>query len=236
MSIFFLALKDFFSYEFLKYTLIPFIISLLVFSILAFFAFDSLQAFIASVFKSNSLLAWFYSFSIFEIFLDILTFLGALMSVLFLSVFVSIFVSSFFTAKLIKLVFKKHYDLEIPSEASMLSVSKIGLKICLKSLVLFIICLVLLFIPMLNILGFYLFFYYLYSSFLLLDVSASCLDEKVFKAFWQKPSRLSLRVILASFYVLSSVPLLGLFIQGFFIIYLGHYFAISLKEKKLLVA
>lgn len=232
MSTIYLAIKDFFSKDFLKFTLFPFIASLLLLGLLSYFSFDYIQSFVANIFNTNSILAWFYSFWIFELFLDIIVFLASVLIVLYTSVFVSLFISSFLSSAMVKLIYKKHYDLSIESEASLITVIKRSLKILVKALALLILCIILLFIPMLNLFSFYIFFYYLFSNFLLLDVSSAACSEGEFKEFWGANSSLKLKIILLTFFILSSVPVLGLFLQGFFIIYLSHYFA--LKKKQLL--
>lgn len=225
MSIFYMSLKDFFSKDSLKYLFIPFIASLVLFFALSYFAFDAIEAWVQNIFQANSILAWFYSFSIFQVFLSIITFLLAVLLVLYTSVLSSVLISSFLTPSLIKTLYAKHYNFELKEDVSLIASLKIALKLLAKTLVLFIICSLLLFVPMLNVFSFYIFFYYIFSSFLLLDISSTVLNKAQFSDFWDEKSSLWLKVVLAIFYILSSIPILGLFLQGFFSIYLAHYFA-----------
>lgn len=226
MSIFFLSLRDFFSKSFLKFTLIPFGVSVVLFSLLCYFGFSYLQDLVQGIFAKNAVLAWFYSFGVFSFFLSMISFLASLMLVLYLSVFVSLIISTFFNENMIHLVFAKHYpDLVKPKSTGFMTIIYQSIKVLIKSLGLLIICIILLFIPMLNLLGFYLLFYYLYSSFLLIDTTSCIYSNEEFKGFWKKGSSLYLKGILALFYLLSSLPFLGLILQGFFTIYLAHYFA-----------
>lgn len=79
-----------------------------------------------------------------------------------------------------------------------------------------------LFLPFINIFVYYLAFYYLFHKLLMIDVTSTILDKESFKNFHSDFSPLEFKFSTLCFYLLSSVPLLGLFLQVFFVIFLTH--------------
>ncbi|EAL6559009.1 hypothetical protein DYU72_08320, partial [Campylobacter jejuni] len=76
--------------------------------------------------------------------------------------------------------------------------------------------------PFINIFVYYLAFYYLFHKLLMIDVTSTILDKESFKNFYSDFSPLEFKFSTLCFYLLSSVPFLGLFLQVFFMIFLTH--------------
>ncbi|OIU08216.1 hypothetical protein AW224_04680, partial [Campylobacter jejuni] len=85
-----------------------------------------------------------------------------------------------------------------------------------------LLCTLALFLPFINIFVYYLAFYYLFHKLLMIDVTSTILDKESFKNFHSDFSPLEFKFSTLCFYLLSSVPLLGLFLQVFFVIFLTH--------------
>ncbi len=232
-----LSLKDFLTLKFLKYSLVPFFVSFVLFGIFAFFGFSFLLEYFNSLFgEGNGLLAWLYSFAFMQILIGILSFL--LTSFIFVlgSVFFAMFITSFLTPFIAKELNKKHYQHEQKCGISSFKLIFIMLFILLKFLTFFVCASLLLFVPFVNLFIYYAVFYYLFHKLLILDVSSSVLNKNEFESFHSKLSPLEFKFSTLCFYIISSVPFLGIFLQVFFVIFLIHLFyqkALNLSPKAL---
>ncbi|EAC1917758.1 hypothetical protein FV904_07030, partial [Campylobacter coli] len=95
-------------------------------------------------------------------------------------------------------------------------------KIFLKFIGIFLLCTLALFLPFINLFVYYLAFYYLFHKLLMLDITSSVLDKENFKIFNAQASTFEFKFSTLCFYLLSSIPLLGIFLQVFFVIFLTH--------------
>ncbi|ECZ1569472.1 hypothetical protein F7V09_09995, partial [Campylobacter coli] len=86
----------------------------------------------------------------------------------------------------------------------------------------FLLCTLALFLPFINLFVYYLAFYYLFHKLLMLDITSSVLDKENFKIFNTQASTFEFKFSTLCFYLLSSIPLLGIFLQVFFVIFLTH--------------
>ncbi|NDJ26773.1 hypothetical protein DMB95_01955 [Campylobacter sp. MIT 12-8780] len=226
-EVFSLALKDFFTKKFLKFSLVPLILSFFLFVILAYFAFNFLFEYFDALFanaEEGSFLAWLYSFAIFQFILALLGIMSASFLVVFASVFFAILVVSFLTPFICKEINAKYYQHELKDEVSFFKALFKMLIIFVKFLLLFGCACLLYLVPFVNLFVFYLVFYYLFHKLLILDVASSMLNDNEFKAFYAKSSALEFKLSTLMFYLISSVPLAGLFLQVFFVIFLTHLF------------
>ncbi|MFK0456220.1 hypothetical protein ACISNZ_07985, partial [Campylobacter jejuni] len=95
-------------------------------------------------------------------------------------------------------------------------------RVCSEMCIRVMLCTLALFLPFINIFVYYLAFYYLFHKLLMIDVTSTILDKESFKNFHSDFSPLEFKFSTLCFYLLSSVPLLGLFLQVFFVIFLTH--------------
>ncbi|MBZ7953129.1 EI24 domain-containing protein [Campylobacter sp. RM9939] len=224
MQILKLSLQDFFSLKFLKFSLIPFACSLLFMSILGIFGFSFLTNYFHTLFSVNedSFWAWFYAFHIVQILVTMISFLFSGFIVVFTSVFLALFIISFLTPFIVKEINKKYYHYSPKEEVGSLRVFFEIFKIFIKFILFLILCTLALFLPFVNLFIYYFIFYYLFHKLLILDVTSSVLDQQNFKSFNSKFSPFEFKFSTLCFYILSSVPFLGLFFQVFFVIFLTH--------------
>ncbi|EDO6578415.1 EI24 domain-containing protein [Campylobacter coli] len=224
MRILRLAIKDFFTLQFLKFALIPLVFSFILMVFLAVFGFSALLNYFNSLFSvgEDSFWAWFYTLHFVQILITIISFLFSGFIVVFASVFLALFITSFLTPFIAKEINQKYYHYDNINEVSTLKTIFEIFKIFIKFIGIFLLCTLALFLPFINIFVYYLAFYYLFHKLLMIDVTSTILDKESFKNFHSDFSPLEFKFSTLCFYLLSSVPFLGLFLQVFFMIFLTH--------------
>ncbi|HEF9824602.1 TPA: EI24 domain-containing protein [Campylobacter coli] len=224
MRILRLAIKDFFTLQFLKFALIPLVFSFILMVFLAVFGFSALLNYFNSLFSvgEDSFWAWFYTLHFVQILITIISFLFSGFIVVFASVFLALFITSFLTPFIAKEINQKYYHYNNTNEVSTLKTIFEIFKIFLKFIGIFLLCTLALFLPFINLFVYYLAFYYLFHKLLMLDITSSVLDKENFKIFNTQASTFEFKFSTLCFYLLSSIPLLGIFLQVFFVIFLTH--------------
>ncbi|EMB5522990.1 EI24 domain-containing protein [Campylobacter coli] len=223
MRILRLAIKDFFTLQFLKFALIPLTFSFILMVFLAVFGFSFLLDYFNSLFSvgEDSFWAWFYALHFVQILVTLISVLFSGFVIIFASVFLALFITSFLTPLIVKQINNKYYHHEAQSISNAYIFFEI-FKIFLKFIGIFLLCTLALFLPFINIFVYYLAFYYLFHKLLMIDITSTILDKESFKNFHSDFSPLEFKFSTLCFYLLSSVPLLGLFLQVFFVIFLTH--------------
>ena len=224
MKILRLAIKDFFTLQFLKFALIPLTFSFILMIFLAIFGFSFLLDYFNSLFSvgEDSFWAWFYALHFVQILITLISVLFSGFVIIFASVFLALFITSFLTPFIAKEINQKYYYYNNTNEVSTLKTIFEIFKIFIKFIGILLLCTLALFLPFINIFVYYLAFYYLFHKLLMIDVTSTILDKESFKNFHSDFSPLEFKFSTLCFYLLSSVPLLGLFLQVFFVIFLTH--------------
>ncbi|EAO7294044.1 hypothetical protein FEU36_02020 [Campylobacter coli] len=224
MRILRLAIKDFFTLQFLKFALIPLTFSFILMVFLAVFGFSALLNYFNSLFSvgEDSFWAWFYALHFVQILVTLISVLFSGFVIIFASVFLALFITSFLTPFIAKEINQKYYHYNNTNEVSTLKTIFEIFKIFIKFIGILLLCTLALFLPFINIFVYYLAFYYLFHKLLMIDVTSTILDKESFKNFHSDFSPLEFKFSTLCFYLLSSVPLLGLFLQVFFVIFLTH--------------
>lgn len=223
MSIFYLSLRDFFSKAFLKFSFLPLLVSILTLSFCVFYVYDFFLSYINDL-DHDAAMAWFFGLSIVHFSLTLLSAVGGFFIVVFASVFMAVFIISFLTPYIVKKINKKYYNYHIQKEVSFFEILIKFFKILFITCILFVIATFSLIIPFISIAIYYVIFYYLFHKFLILDVSSCVLDEEKFQNFHKKSSPLYYKISTFVFFLFSSIPLIGLFTQVFYVIFLSHMF------------
>ena len=164
----------------------------------------------------------------------LMSFLTASFVVVFASVFLAIFVVSFLTPFICKAIDEKYYHHAPKDSVSTLVILGKTLWILCKFALFFALATLLLLVPFVNFFVYYAVVYYLFHKLLLLDVASSVLSKDEFTNFYAKSSPLEFKFATLCFYLLAFVPLAGLFLQVFFVIFLTHLFyqnALNLRPK-----
>ena len=222
-----LSLNDFFTKKFLNFALLPLFFSLLLFGLLAYFGFSALLGFFDELFGADpeaSMFAFIYSLAFVQIVIAILSFLSASFVVVFASVFLAIFIVSFLTPFICKALNDKYYRHARTDSVSTTAVLLKTLWILCKFALFALIATLALLLPFINLFVYYVVVYYLFHKLLLLDVASNMLSKAEFNAFYARTSPLEFKFTTLCFYLLASVPFVGLFLQVFFVIFLTHLF------------
>ncbi len=229
MNLFQRSLKDYLSPKFLGLSFAVLFIPLILLGILLIFGGGELLSLLAEGVESGN----FEQIGIDEhpILFKILQFgvvqwliatffyaLGGLFAVL-LSLIIAMVVLGFLTPFVVKNLHEKYYQDSLREECSTGSIMKMMFVVILKFIVLFILCLPFIFVPFaINVP-----FAYLFYKFLVIDVGSNILNQNDLKIF-EKRYFLPLAITSIGFFALSMIPIIGIFLQLFFVIYFTHFF------------
>ncbi|ELZ6330476.1 EI24 domain-containing protein, partial [Campylobacter coli] len=152
MKILRLAIKDFFTLQFLKFALIPLTFSFILMIFLAIFGFSFLLDYFNSLFSvgEDSFWAWFYALHFVQILITLISVLFSGFVIIFASVFLALFITSFLTPLIAKQINNKYYHHEVQNISNMYIIFEI-FKIFLKFIGIFLLCTLALFLPFINL-------------------------------------------------------------------------------------
>lgn len=228
------SLRDFFSSKFLTLSFAPLLGAAIVLSIVMFLGISEVISILKNEIQNDSYI--FFNGESYPILTKILSFavvhyiIGAFLwfiggfLIVVLSIVVAVLIVGFLTPTVVKILHARYYS-HLPLAKDPVSNSKmiiITIGILLKFILLFIICIPFLFIPVVNIAIFNIPFYYLFHKLLIFDVTSNIFSKLSYKKSVES-YRWNFMVITFFFYLLALIPIFGLFLQLFFIIYLTHY-------------
>ncbi len=236
------ASKDFFTGKFLFMSLAPFVVSVLLLG--GFFLYGSSefidflqQGAISGDYShideaAHPIFAYLLGFAVFHWLLVTLFVVFGSLGVVLLSLVIAVLVVGFMTPIIVEAVRKKSYVhvAKVDNDGLFLSLW-IVVKIFLKFTLLFLCTLPLLILPFVNFFIFQLPFFYLFYSLMMYDLVSSgvCKDaEQIIKE-----NRIYLFIVMGIFFFLSLIPLFGLLLQVFFIVYLSHFILNKSKSVEL---
>jgi hypothetical protein len=151
--------------------------------------------------------------------------------VIIFSVIVAVLALGFFTPTVVKTLHEQYYA-AYPLKSFKTHKSILFVLGCfVKFVLIFLLCLPLIFIPFINVITLHIPFFYLFYKLLSFDVISNMFDEKNYASNIQ-PIRHHLVIISLVFYFLALIPIIGLFLQLFFAIYLTHYIFSFLIEQQ----
>lgn len=225
------SLKDFFKLKFLLLSTLPFLVSFIIFG--AFFLYSGSE--FVNFLNSNGgnftdidpnvhpiinyiLTLAFVKWAIITFFYLFGTFL-----MLLISVIIAVIVIGFFTPYIVKSIRDEYYPKYVTSEISFTKVLWMYLKTAAIFIFLIFVAIPLLIVPGVNLFIFNVPFYYLFHNILLIDVGSNIESYERFEELTKKEKKSFITVTLTC-YILSLIPVLGLFLQVFFVIYLTHFF------------
>ncbi len=226
------ASKDFFTGKFLFLSLAPFVVTVLILG--AFFIYGSSE-FLTLLQEGSAsgdysyidesaypTLTYFLGFTVFHWLIMTLFVLLGTFGVVLVSLVIAVITVGFLTPHIIDAVRKKNYlhVKKVNADGLLFSLWSI-LKIFMKFILLMLCVLPFLLLPFVNFFILQLPFFYLFYRLMMYDLISSglCVDAEHIV----KENRLYLFVVMAIFFFLSLIPLLGLLLQVFFVIYLSHF-------------
>lgn len=232
-ELFTISLRDFLTRKFILLSILPLFCSLMLFGWLVFFGggelMDALKAGAASgdfAFLDESRFSFIATILSFEfvkwIIGAIFYVLGAFLA-MFASVFLAVAIAGFFTPIVAKEINARHYRQSVLPEVATSRVVSLSMRVVGKFLLIFLVCLpLIIFVPFINLLVLNVPFFYLYYKLMLIDVGSSTLNDSKFELAWLEGGGLKFKIACVAFYLASLLPLVGLFFQLFFIIFLSH--------------
>lgn len=253
-SILRLSFSDLFTAKMLKYSLMPFVLSVVILYVLFFYfaglgleslgtlqiqssqtstlnGIPSTESFEATL-QGSSLIQFLLSHAITSWIASFLIYtLGTLLT-LYFSIFVSLIIIGLLTPFILAEIQRRHYsDVALIGHSNFFFSLLFLLKQLLIMAVMFIVFIPLYFIPLLNIIAFNFVLYYFFHKMLHYDVSTTiCTEEEAMKIAFFHATTLRLKSL--ALYLTSLIPFVVFFALVFYIIYLGHAYFIETRKLR----
>ena len=228
-----LSLKDLFTPKFIALSILPLVFSALIIAAIAMFGgrelYEALNAAIpgeAGALAEYPMLAKILSLGIAKWLIGAIFYAVGAYLVVMLSIFCALAVAGFLTPMIAREINRRHYRVDKAQLANVSLARQTALmgKILLKFILIALICLPILAVPALNFLALHPAFFYLYYSLLVIDVAPNALSRHKFELYLLDYGGYKFKAAALCFYLLCLVPIFGLFLQVFFVIYFSHFF------------
>ncbi len=239
MNILTRSIKDFLTLRFLLLSTLPFLISFLIFGSLFLYSGSEFIDFLNNTANGGNfadidpqahpvinyiLTLAFVKWAIITFFYLFGTFL-----MLLISIIIGVIVVGFFTPYIVKIIHQKYYPNFQRDEISFVKVLWMYVKIFFIFIFLSFVAIPLLIVPGVNLFIFNIPFYYLFHNLLVIDVGSNIENLQRFKLITEKFKKEFISATFIS-YMLSLIPIIGLFLQPLFVIFLTHLFFEKSKE------
>jgi hypothetical protein len=248
------SIKDLFTSKMLKYSLLPFVFSMIalytIFFIGAGITLDNLgtmeiqstqttiengvphtESFSATL-EDTAIIKFLMSSALTSWIATFLVYTIGTFLTLYFSIFVALLVIGFLTPLILKEIQKRHYnDVEMIGHSNIFEALFLVLKWIAIMLGLFLVLVPLYFIPLVNVIAFNFPLYYFFHKMMTYDVSSTiCTKEEAMKIKFFHATTLRLKTL--GLYLLSLIPFVVFFASVFYVIYLGHsYFQETRKLR-----
>ena len=254
-SVLSLSIKDLLTTKMLKYSILPFILSMIilyvVFFVMAGIGLNSLGSMSAessqttivngvpntdsfqATLEGTALIQFLMSHAITSWIATFLVYTIGTFLTLYFSIFVALIIIGFLTPIILKELHIRHYsDVEMIGYSNIFESLYLVLKWILIMLLMFIVFIPLYFIPLVNIVAFNLPLYYFFHKMMNYDVSSNiCTRDEAMKIKFFHATTLRLKTL--ALYLISLIPFVIFFATVFYVIYLGHsYFIETRKIRK----
>jgi len=249
-----LSIKDLFTLKMIKYSILPFVLSMLVlyilFFVLAGMSLDSLGSMniestqttlqngvphtdsFSATLEGTSIIQFLMSHAITSWIATFLVYTVGSFLTLYLSIFIALIIVGFLTPTILKEIQRRHYnDVEIVGHSNIVEALLLTLKWAITMLVMFIVFVPLYFIPLVNIIAFNLPLYYFFHKIMTYDVSSTiCTKDEAMKIKFFNATTIRLKTL--GLYLISLIPFVVFFASVFYIIYLGHSYFLETKKLR----
>lgn len=254
-SIIALSFKDLFTSKMIKYSILPFIFSMLVlytlFFVFAGLGLDSLGSMqvhsttttmqngipntdsFSATLQGTALIQWLMSHALTSWIATFLVYTVGTLLTLYFSIFIAVLIVGFLTPVILREIQHRHYsDVEMLGHSNIFEGLFLILKWLLIMLLMFLVFLPLYFIPIVNIIAFNLPLYYFFHKMMTYDVGSTiCTKEENMKIKFFHASTLRLKTF--GLYLISLIPFVVFFASVFYIIYLGHSYFLETRKLRL---
>ena len=232
MNLLIKSIKDFFTLRFLLLSTLPFLASFLIFGAIFLYSGSEFINFLNSTTNGSNLsvdqnihpiISYLLTLAFVKWVIVTFFYLFGTFLILLVSVIIAVIVIGFFTPYIVKTLAQKYYPKFIRGEISFIKTFAMYIKTFVIFIFLLIVAIPLLLVPGANLFIFNIPFYYLFHNLLVIDVGSNIENLDRFKIITTKYKK---DFIVATFisYALSLLPIIGLFLQPLFVIYLTHLF------------
>lgn len=247
-----LSIKDFLTPKMLKYSILPFIISLIVMYILFFVIagigieqlgtlnFQSTQTTmengiphtenISTQVEGSAIIKFLMSYAITSWLATFFIYaIGGFLAI-YTSIFVAVIIIGFLTPFILKELQARHYrDIEMIGYSNIFYSIFLALKWIVIMFLLFILLIPFYFIPFINIIALNIPLYYFFHKMLKFDVSSNiCTAEESRQISFFSANKLKIKTLVL--YFISLIPFAIFFGAVFYVIYLGHTYFTEVKR------
>ncbi|NOR56914.1 MAG: hypothetical protein GQ474_00140 [Sulfurimonas sp.] len=249
-----LSAKDFFTKEMLKYSLAPFIFTLILMYILFFviagIGVESLGQMqvqttettmqngvphtesISTLIEGTAIIQFLMSYALTSWIATFLIYVIGSFLVLYASIFIAVIVIGFLTPFVLKELQRRHYkDVEMIGHSNIISGLFLVIKWAVIMVLMFILLIPFYFIPLLNIIAFNLPLYYFFHKMIKFDISSNiCTKEEDKKIHYFSANKIRLKTL--TLYIISLIPFAIFFGAIFYVIYLGHTYFLEVRKLR----
>ena len=249
-----LSIKDLLTSKMLKFSILPFILSMIILYVLFFvvagMGLDQLgimdvsssqtviqngiphtESFQATL-EGSAIIKFLMSSALTSWIATFLVYTIGSFLTLYLSIFVTLIIMGFLTHSILKEIHKRHYeDVEMIGYSNPVESIFFAIRWLIVMIVLFLVFIPFYFIPLLNVIAFNLPLYYFFHKMLLYDVSSNiCTKEEAKKIRFFNSSTLRLKTL--ALYMISLIPFVIFFATVFYVIYLGHSYFLETRKLR----
>jgi len=250
-----LSIKDLFTSKMIKYSILPFIFSMIIMYVLFFmvagFGLDQLgsmdvqssqttiqngishtESFQATL-EGTALIQFLMSSAITSWIATFLVYTIGTFLTLYFSIFVALIVIGFMTPMILKELQARHYqDVDMVGYSNAAEGIFVVVKWALAMIGLFILFIPLYFIPLVNIVAFNFPLYYFFHKVMTYDIASTIATrEESKKIMYFNATTLRLKTL--GLYLISLIPFVIFFASVFYVIYLGHSYFIELRKMRM---
>ncbi|EDZ61221.1 hypothetical protein SMGD1_0349 [Sulfurimonas gotlandica GD1] len=249
-----LSVKDFFTKQMLKYSLAPFIFTIvtmyILFFVVAGIGVESLGQMqvqttettmqngvphtesISTLIEGTAIIQFLMSYAVTSWIATFLIYAIGSFLVLYASIFIAILVIGFLTPFVLKELQRRHYqDVEMIGYSNIISGLFLVMKWATIMLLLFIFLIPFYFIPLLNIIAFNLPLYYFFHKMITFDISSNiCTKEENKKIHYFSANKIRLKTLVL--YIVSLIPFAIFFGAIYYVIYLGHTYFLEVRKLR----
>ncbi|ARR00137.1 EI24 domain-containing protein [Campylobacter porcelli] len=221
------SFADFLSLRFILLSILPLVVSLAsLIGLVVLFGDDIFAAFakpqIQTYASGDGFIAWLISLSLVQFIITSSFYVISIFLAIILSVAIAAVITGFLTPYIVKFINQKYYNYNTTPEPSNIRVLNLIFITFIKFILIFLICIPLLFIPVINLFILNLPFFYLFYRLMLIDVASNTSDRLIFEVDLQKGGGVKFFSASVIFYIITLIPFVGLFSQIFFVIFLSH--------------
>ncbi|MCR8696701.1 MULTISPECIES: EI24 domain-containing protein [Campylobacter] len=221
------SFADFLSLRFILLSILPLAVSLAsLIGLVVLFGDDIFAAFakpqIQTYASGDGFIAWLISLSLVQFIITSSFYVISIFLAIILSVAIAAVITGFLTPYIVKFINQKYYNYNTTPDPSNIRVLNLIFITFIKFILIFLICIPLLFIPVINLFILNLPFFYLFYRLMLIDVASNTSDRLIFEVDLQKGGGVKFFSASVIFYIITLIPFVGLFSQIFFVIFLSH--------------